>query len=82
MSRSWPGRWGYPCSAAVKDVRRTIVDGDYLLLDSSTGSVVVRPNASMEEAFDAKLVVSQKRRAEFAAMRDCRRKRSMGSVSN
>lgn len=61
---------GIPVLGRVKDVRRTIADGDYLLLDSSTGSVIVRPNASMEEAFDAKLVVSQKRRAEFAAMRD------------
>ena len=61
---------GIPVLGRVKDVRRTIADGDYLLLDSSTGSVIVRPNASMEEAFDAKLVVTQKRRAEFAAMRD------------
>ncbi|MET0372851.1 MAG: phosphoenolpyruvate--protein phosphotransferase [Rhizorhabdus sp.] len=61
---------GVPVLGRVKDVRRTISDGDSLLLDGTTGSVVVRPNATMEEAFEARMVVGQKRRAEFAAMRD------------
>ena len=61
---------GVPVLGRVKDVRRTIADGDFLLLDGTLGSVVVRPNATIEEAFEAKMVVGQKRRAEFAAMRD------------
>jgi phosphotransferase system enzyme I (PtsP) len=54
----------------VKDVRRTIGEGDWLLLDGTQGSLVVRPTTTMDEAFDARMIVGQKRRAEFAAMRD------------
>ncbi|ATE66010.1 phosphoenolpyruvate--protein phosphotransferase [Rhizorhabdus dicambivorans] len=61
---------GVPVLGRVRDVRRTINDGDTLLLDGTVGSVVVRPNATMEEAFEAQMMVGQKRRAEFAAMRD------------
>ncbi len=61
---------GVPVLGRVKDVRRTIADGDLLLLDGNAGAVVVRPNATMEEAFEAKMMVGQKKRAEFAAMRD------------
>jgi len=61
---------GVPVLGRVKDVRRNINEGDVLLLDGSAGSVVVRSNATMEEAFEAKMMVGQKRRAEFAAMRD------------
>ncbi|RVT94424.1 phosphoenolpyruvate--protein phosphotransferase [Sphingomonas crocodyli] len=61
---------GVPVLGRVKDVRRTIGDGDALLLDGSTGNVIVRPTPTMDEAFDAKLIVTQRRRAEFAAMRD------------
>jgi len=61
---------GVPVLGRVKDVRRTISDGDPLLLDGTMGSVVVRPNSTMDEAFEAKMMVGQKRRAEFAAMRD------------
>jgi len=61
---------GVPVLGRVKDIRRTISEGDNLLLDGTMGSVVVRPNATVEEAFDAKMMVGQRRRAEFAAMRD------------
>ena len=61
---------GVPVLGRVKDVRRSISDGDNLLLDGTSGSLVVRPNSTMEEAFEAKMMVGQKRRAEFAAMRD------------
>ena len=61
---------GVPVLGRVKDVRRMIADGDLLLLDGTMGSLVVRPSAPIEEAFEAKMVVGQKRRAEFAAMRD------------
>lgn len=60
---------GVPVLGRVKDVRRLIGDGDMLLLDVAQGSVFVRPNTSIEEAFAAKLTLSQKRRAAFAALR-------------
>jgi phosphotransferase system, enzyme I, PtsP len=60
---------GVPVLGRVKDVRRLIGEGDMLLLDASQSAVFVRPSTSMEEAFEAKLESSQKRRAEFVAMR-------------
>jgi phosphotransferase system enzyme I (PtsP) len=61
---------GVPVLGRVKDVRRVIGEGDPLLLDVVQGTVFVRPSTPIDEAFEAKLAVGQKRRAEFAAMRD------------
>ncbi|WP_156680987.1 phosphoenolpyruvate--protein phosphotransferase [Sphingomonas profundi] len=61
---------GVPVVGRVRSIRRMVAEGDFLLLDGNQGAVFVRPTATMEDAFDAKLVVTQKRRAEFAAMRD------------
>ncbi len=61
---------GVPVLGRVRDVRRLIAEGDVLLLDVTEGNVFVRPSAAMEEAFEAKLAVRQKRRAAFAALRD------------
>jgi phosphotransferase system, enzyme I, PtsP len=60
---------GVPVLGRVKDVRRLIGEGDMLLLDVGQGAVFVRPNATMDEAFEGKLSLSAKRRAAFAAMR-------------
>ncbi|MFT3977554.1 MAG: phosphoenolpyruvate--protein phosphotransferase [Sphingomonas bacterium] len=61
---------GVPVLGRVRDVRRLIADGDFLLLDVSEGSVLARPSAAMEEAFEAKLALRQKRRAAYAALRE------------
>ena len=61
---------GVPVLGRVKDVRRMVSEGDPLLLDGVQGAAFVRPTADMEEAFEGKLLVGQKRRAEFAAMRE------------
>ncbi|OWK31852.1 phosphoenolpyruvate--protein phosphotransferase [Sphingomonas mucosissima] len=61
---------GVPVLGRVRDVRRQVVEGDMLLLDVGEGSVVVRPSSPMEEAFDAKLALRQKRRAAYARLRD------------
>ena len=61
---------GVPVLGRVKDIRRLVAEGDPMLLDGTMGSVVVRPNPTMDEAFEARMMVGQKRRAEFAAMRD------------
>lgn len=60
---------GIPVIGRVKDVRRMIGDGDTVLIDSGESAVFVRPTAAIEEAFEAKLAVSQKRRAGFAALK-------------
>jgi phosphotransferase system enzyme I (PtsP) len=54
----------------VRDARRQISDGDLIMLDAAQGAAFVRPTTPMVEAFDARLELGQKRRAEFAAMRD------------
>jgi phosphotransferase system, enzyme I, PtsP len=61
---------GVPVLGRVKDVRRMVADGDLLLLDVTEGSATVRPTAALEEAFESKLLVGQKRRASLAALRD------------
>ena len=61
---------GVPVLGRVRDVRRQITEGDLLLLDSVAGNVFVRPSGGMEEAFEAKLALRQKRKAAFAALRD------------
>ena len=60
---------GVPVLGRVRDVKRLIGEGDRLLLDVTSEAVVVRPSAAMEEAFEAKLAASQKRRAAFAALK-------------
>jgi phosphotransferase system enzyme I (PtsP) len=61
---------GVPMLGRVRDVRQMIGEGDHVLLDGNEGTAFVRPTKPIEEAFDAKLLASQKRRAEFAAHRD------------
>ena len=61
---------GVPVIGRVKDVWRNIADGDPLLLDATQSSIFVRPNAPMDEAFESKLIVSQKKRASFAALKN------------
>jgi phosphotransferase system enzyme I (PtsP) len=60
---------GVPVLGRVRDVRRLVGEGDHLLLDASQSAVYVRPSPTMEEAFEAKLSSSVKRRAAYAALR-------------
>ena len=61
---------GVPVLGRCRNIRTMVAEGDVLLLDAAQQRVVVRPMAAMEDAFEARLADSQKRRAEFAAMRD------------
>jgi phosphotransferase system, enzyme I, PtsP len=60
---------GVPVLGRVRNVRQLIAEGDMLLLDVSEESLFVRPTTAMQEAFSAKLVLSQKRRAAFARLK-------------
>ena len=61
---------GVPVLGRVRNVRQHVGEGDLLLLDvTGNGSLLVRPSGGMEEAFDAKLLLRQKRRAAFAALK-------------
>ncbi|MEA1015405.1 phosphoenolpyruvate--protein phosphotransferase [Sphingosinicella sp. LY1275] len=61
---------GVPMLGRVRDVRQVINEGDHILLDADGSQALVRPAPALERSFDARLVVTQKRRAEFAATKD------------
>jgi phosphotransferase system, enzyme I, PtsP len=61
---------GVPMLGRVRDVRQAIVEGDMVLLDGNEAAAFVRPSAAIQEAFEAKLLVTQKQRAAFAAVKD------------
>ena len=61
---------GVPVLGRVRDVRRLVAEGDVLLLDVTSGTVFARPTPAIDEGFEAKLLLSQKRRASFAALRE------------
>ena len=61
---------GVPVLGRVREIRHKVNEGDLILMDVVSNSLLVRPTADMDEAFENKLHVTQKRRAEFAAMRD------------
>jgi len=61
---------GVPVLGRVKNVRHLINEGDPILMDVAENRLFIRPSPDMEEAFDSKLALTQKRRAAFAAMRD------------
>ncbi|MEZ0498180.1 phosphoenolpyruvate--protein phosphotransferase [Sphingomonas sp. IW22] len=60
---------GVPVLGRVRDVKRLIAEGDRILLDAGAETVVVRPSIAMEEVFEAKMAVGQRRRAAFAAQK-------------
>jgi phosphotransferase system enzyme I (PtsP) len=61
---------GVPVLGRVRNIRQTIAEGDLLLLDvTEAGTALVRPSSAMEESFEAKLLLRQKRRAAFAALK-------------
>ena len=61
---------GVPVLGRARDIRRQVAEGDLLLLDTVEGNALARPSGAMEEAFEAKLLLRQKRRAAYAALRD------------
>jgi phosphotransferase system enzyme I (PtsP) len=61
---------GVPMLGRVRNVRQAVGEGDEVLLDGDEGVAFVRPSGAVEEAFKAKLLITRKRRAEFAALRD------------
>ncbi len=61
---------GVPVLGRLKNLRHLINEGDLLLLDVNQNRLYIRPSGPMDEAFEAGLAVSQKRRAAYAAMRD------------
>jgi phosphotransferase system enzyme I (PtsP) len=61
---------GVPVVGRIADVRHIANEGDPILLDGDSGTVVVRPNRPLINAFEQRMAMSQKRRAEYAAIRN------------
>ncbi|WP_338501348.1 phosphoenolpyruvate--protein phosphotransferase [Sphingomonas kaistensis] len=60
---------GVPVIGRVKDIGQIAAEGDTVLVDGNQGSLVVRPTRATVTAFDNRMAMGQKRRAEFAAIR-------------
>jgi phosphotransferase system enzyme I (PtsP) len=61
---------GVPVIGRVRGVRQQIGEGDFVLLDGGEAVAFARPTPAIQEAFDTKLAATQKRRAEYAAVKD------------
>jgi phosphotransferase system, enzyme I, PtsP len=60
---------GVPVVGRLGDIRHVANEGDTILVDGNNGSVVVRPTRALTQAFDQRMAMSQKRRAEYAALK-------------
>ena len=61
---------GVPVLGRARDIRRQVSEGDLLLLDVNDASCFARPTPAMEEAFEVRLQLRQKRKAAFALLKD------------
>ncbi|MEA1072075.1 phosphoenolpyruvate--protein phosphotransferase [Sphingomonas sp. LY160] len=60
---------GVPVVGRILDIRHIANEGDQILLDGDIGAIVVRPTRTIANAFDQRMAMSQKRRAEYATIR-------------
>jgi len=61
---------GIPILGQVKNIRQVVRENDHLLLNVDDNAVLVRPSPSMEAAFKTQVALSEKKRADYAALRD------------
>jgi phosphotransferase system enzyme I (PtsP) len=60
---------GVPVVGRLPDVRHIVEEGDTILVDGDNGSVMIRPSRALSTSFEQRMVLSQKRRAKFEAIR-------------
>ena len=60
---------GVPVVGRLSDVRHVVEEGDSVLVDGDNGSVIIRPSRALATSFDQRMALSQKRRAQFQAVR-------------
>jgi phosphotransferase system enzyme I (PtsP) len=60
---------GVPVVGRLPDIRHSVNEREPILVDGDNGSVIVRPNRQLTSGFDHRMQLSQKRRAQFAAVR-------------
>ncbi|MEO7276676.1 MAG: phosphoenolpyruvate--protein phosphotransferase [Sphingomicrobium sp.] len=61
---------GVPVIGRLADIRHSADDGETILVDGDSGSIIIRPSRPLVIGFDQRRAMSQKRRAEFAAIRN------------
>ncbi|MEN3972163.1 phosphoenolpyruvate--protein phosphotransferase [Sphingomicrobium sp. XHP0235] len=61
---------GVPLVGKIEDIRQIAYEDDMILVDGDMATITVRPSAKTEDLFERRMASSQKRRAEFAAIRD------------
>ncbi|MBV9529102.1 phosphoenolpyruvate--protein phosphotransferase [Sphingomonas sp.] len=60
---------GIPVIGRLNDIRHSVEDGETILVDGDNGSVIIRPTRPLLTSFEQRMVMSHKRRAEFAAQK-------------
>src|SRR4051812_6289388 len=60
---------GVRVTGRLQDIRHSVEDGEPILVDGDNGSVIIRPPRQLLSGFEHRMAMSQKRRAEFAAVR-------------
>ena len=60
---------GVPVIGRLPDIRHSVEDGEAVLVDGDSGSVIVRPNRALVTGFEQRLALSQKKRAEIEQVR-------------
>ncbi|MEO5809523.1 MAG: phosphoenolpyruvate--protein phosphotransferase, partial [Sphingomicrobium sp.] len=60
---------GVPVVGRVQDIVHIAVEGDPVLVDGDSGTVVVRPSRAIVQGFDQRMAMSHKRRAEYATLK-------------
>ena len=61
---------GVPVIGRIRNVRQLVNEGDLILMDVTENRVFIRPSVPMDNAFETRLALTQKKRAAYAAMRD------------
>jgi phosphotransferase system enzyme I (PtsP) len=60
---------GVPVIGRLHDIRHSVEEGETILVDGDNGSIIIRPTRPLNTGFEHRMALSQKRRAEFAAIR-------------
>src|SRR5690349_18725746 len=61
---------GIPVIGRLSDIRHSVEEGESILVDGDNGSIIIRPNRALVTGFEHRMALSQKRRAEFAAIKN------------
>jgi len=60
---------GVPVVGRLNDIRHNVAEGEAVLVDGDHGSVIIRPSRQLASGFEHRMALSQKRRAEYQAIR-------------